>query len=216
MPVNIEVRGRILAVARRMFFSFGIKKVTIEEIAADLGIGKATLYEHFPSKNTLVQAVIEEKRTEMESYLDEIHRRITMQSELNVIQLIKELIVFGSRELSEMKEPFLREVKRSSGTFSIETDYYDHLKRIIDAMLARGIQKKVIRNDFNTEVFTEMLFGIVNMTISNEEFVDRFDVTRAEVLDTVVKVIVGGLLTDAGRREYGTEMHGDDQVHVLQ
>ena len=208
MPVNIEVRNRILGVARKMFFNFGIKKVTVDEIAADLGIGKATLYEHFPSKSILVQAVIEEKRLEMESYLSEIHHRIVTKTELNIIQLIKELIIFGSNELSEMKEPFLREVNRSFTQFSLEMYYYDHLREIIDEMLARGIQKKVIRDDFNTQVFTEMLFGILNMTISNEEFANRFSVTRAEVMDTIVKVIVGGVLTDTGRREYAADMPG--------
>ena len=210
MPVNIEVRNRILDAARKMFFTFGIKKVTIDEIAADLGIGKATLYEYFASKNILIQAVIEAKRMEMESYLSDIHRRIVTETELNIIRLIKELIVFGSNELSEMKEPFLREVKRSPIPFSLEIHYYEHVRSIIDEMLTRGIQKKVIRDDFNTQVFTEMLFGILNMTISNEDFANRFNVTRTEVMDTIVKVIVGGLLTDAGRREYSAGIPGDE------
>ncbi len=211
MPVNLEVRNRILDFARKMFFSFGIKKVTVDELAGELGISKATLYEYFPSKSILVQAVIEEKRTEMVSYLSEIHHRIVTNTDLNIIQLIKELVVFGSTELSEMKEPFLREMRRSDTQFSLELDYHDHLRAIIGEMLTLGIQKKLIRDDFNTQVFTEMLFGILNMTISNEEFANRFNVTRVEVMDTIVTVIVGGLLTDTGREEYITDMPGGDQ-----
>ena len=202
MPVNIEVRDRILDVARRMFFNFGIKKVTIDEIAADLGIGKATFYEYFPSKDILVQAVIEAKRMEMETWLSEIHHRIVTTAELNIIQLIKELIIFGGNELSEMKQPFLREIKRASTEFSLEIHYQNHIRAIVDEMLKRGIEEKVIRDDFNTQVFTEMLFGILNMTISNVEFANRFNVTRSDVMDTIVKIIVGGILTEEGRQEY--------------
>ena len=203
MSVNIEVRNRILTVSRKKFFSFGIKKVTVDEIAAELGIGKATLYEYFPSKNILVQAVVEEKRSEMENYLNGIHNRIVGEENFDLIETIKELIIFGSNELAEMKEPFLKEVEKYFSFFSIEMDLYDLIRSIIEEMIIKGKDKKVFRDDFNTQVFTEMLFCIVNNIISNQEIANKLNISRSEVLDTIVKIIIGGLLTENGRFEYG-------------
>ncbi len=199
---KIIVRKRILEISRKMFFSFGIKKVTVDEIAAELGIGKATLYEHFPSKNLLIQAVLEEKRHEMEKYLRDMQRRIDSDEDLYFIDLTKELITFGSNELGEMKDPFLREINRSLSSFSLEMDFFDLLRPIVDKLLERGIREKMIKDDFNKEVFTEMLFCLVDNIISNHDFSNKIQLPQSEVMDTVVKIIVAGLLTDNGRQEY--------------
>ncbi len=202
MSVNIEVRKKIIEVSRRKFFNFGIKRVTVDEIASELGIGKATLYEYFPSKNILVQAVMEEKRREGGNYLNNVRKRIISEDGLNLIKTIKELIIFGSNDLAEMKEPFLREVEKSIFPFSIELDLYDLIRPIIEEIITRGIREKVIRDDFNKQVFTEMVFCIVNDIISNQEFADKFNLSRSEVMETIVRIFVGGLLTDKGRVAY--------------
>jgi len=45
-----DVREAILDAAGRLFERFGYKKTTVEDIAHEAGIGKATIYVHFPSK----------------------------------------------------------------------------------------------------------------------------------------------------------------------
>ena len=202
MSVNIELRTRILTVARRLFFTNGIKRVTVDEIAVELGIGKATLYEHFQSKNILVGAVLEDKRSEMEETLNEINDRIKNTKELNMIELIKELILFGSNELSEMKEPFIREVGRYVSSFSIEMDFYDLIRVLIEELLERGRRENAIRSDINIQIFSEILFCLINNIISNLEFAAIQNVTRNDVMDTTVKVLLTGLLAEEVRSEY--------------
>src|ERR1041384_4810709 len=43
-------RQRIVAAARAHFFSHGFRSVTMDDLAAELGISKKTLYAHFPGK----------------------------------------------------------------------------------------------------------------------------------------------------------------------
>ena len=52
MPVSTrsDVRDAILDAANRRLARYGYKKMTIDELAADVGIGKGTVYLHFPSK----------------------------------------------------------------------------------------------------------------------------------------------------------------------
>ena len=54
-----ENRERILAAARAAFAADGVD-VSVEEIARRAGVGMGTLYRRFPTKQDLVQAVIEE------------------------------------------------------------------------------------------------------------------------------------------------------------
>jgi AcrR family transcriptional regulator len=41
---TIEIRNRILKAAEERFFRFGFSKVTMDEIASELGMSKKTLY----------------------------------------------------------------------------------------------------------------------------------------------------------------------------
>jgi AcrR family transcriptional regulator len=52
-------RGRIVASARALFATDGIE-VSVEEITRHAGVGMGTLYRHFPAKEDLVDAVLEE------------------------------------------------------------------------------------------------------------------------------------------------------------
>ncbi len=52
------VRERILAAAEKRFWHYGIKKTTIDEIAADADVGKGTVYLHFDGKEEIAVAII--------------------------------------------------------------------------------------------------------------------------------------------------------------
>lgn len=54
-------RRRLLDTATRLFYAGGIHAVGIDRIIAEAGVAKATFYNHFPSKDDLVVAYIEEQ-----------------------------------------------------------------------------------------------------------------------------------------------------------
>jgi AcrR family transcriptional regulator len=61
MPSRAEkptMRERILETADRLFYLQGIRAVGVDTIAAEIGISKRTLYNHFPSKDALIRAYL--------------------------------------------------------------------------------------------------------------------------------------------------------------
>ncbi|WP_291865169.1 TetR/AcrR family transcriptional regulator [Bradyrhizobium sp.] len=52
------MRERILETADRLFYQRGIRAVGVDTIAAEIGISKRTLYNHFPSKDELIAAYL--------------------------------------------------------------------------------------------------------------------------------------------------------------
>ena len=59
----MEVKDRILSKAEELFMQFGIRSVSMDDIAQHLGISKKTIYHSFADKNELVDAVIEKDLT---------------------------------------------------------------------------------------------------------------------------------------------------------
>jgi AcrR family transcriptional regulator len=49
---------RILAAADKLFYAQGIRAVGVDSIAAEAGVSKRTLYNHYPSKDTLIAAYL--------------------------------------------------------------------------------------------------------------------------------------------------------------
>src|SRR5438046_4627329 len=67
-------RQRIVDAARAHFFSPGFRRVTMDDLAEELGISKKTLYAHFPGKLDLFDAVMADKFAGLELKLKEITR----------------------------------------------------------------------------------------------------------------------------------------------
>src|SRR6476661_7042599 len=60
---------RIIMVARRHYLSTGFRRVTMDDLAEELGMSKKTLYTCFASKATLLKAVLMNKFNEIETDL---------------------------------------------------------------------------------------------------------------------------------------------------
>lgn len=59
--VAADSRGRILAVAYELFSRRGVRDVGVNELIERSGVAKATFYRHFPSKDALVLAFLEQR-----------------------------------------------------------------------------------------------------------------------------------------------------------
>ena len=57
-PEKPAMKERILETADRLFYLQGIRAVGVDTIAAEIGISKRTLYNHFPSKDELISAYL--------------------------------------------------------------------------------------------------------------------------------------------------------------
>jgi AcrR family transcriptional regulator len=61
LPAKPSMKDRILETADRLFYLQGIRAIGVDTIAAEIGISKRTLYNHFPSKDALISAYLERR-----------------------------------------------------------------------------------------------------------------------------------------------------------
>ncbi|MGE0724800.1 MAG: TetR/AcrR family transcriptional regulator, partial [Alphaproteobacteria bacterium] len=52
------MRARILDAADRLFYGTGVRAIGVDSVAAEAGISKRTLYNHFASKDALIEAYL--------------------------------------------------------------------------------------------------------------------------------------------------------------
>ena len=59
MEEKHEVKGRIQEKAEELFMQYGIRSVSMDDIAAQLGMSKKTLYHYVNDKDKLVDDVVD-------------------------------------------------------------------------------------------------------------------------------------------------------------
>jgi len=107
---DLEVRKRILDEARSLFFRYGFSKVTMDETAAGLGMSKKTLYQHFQSKEDLLQAVTTDH---MEAMDEELHD-MCARKDWNPLDKLKRLMNYVAGIYSKMSDALVHDLRRSA------------------------------------------------------------------------------------------------------
>jgi len=82
---NIKEKEKIIIqAARRRFAHYGFSKVTMDEIAGDVEMGKASLYYYFPTKEELFKSVISLEQNEFVKNIEALLRKkISATEKLN-------------------------------------------------------------------------------------------------------------------------------------
>jgi len=83
MNDNSLKEKEILEAARNRFAHYGFSKVTMEEIASDVGMGKASLYYYFPTKEDLFKSVINKEQNLFAEEIEKlVGRKISAENKL--------------------------------------------------------------------------------------------------------------------------------------
>lgn len=110
-PADAAKREAIVAAARDAFFERGFAATSIEQIAADAGVSKVTVYNHFGDKRALFAAAVEEQCEIMRQNFDIAHiargtlrERLTMIGEAMVSFLSREEMIQFDRRIAAETE----------------------------------------------------------------------------------------------------------------
>ena len=162
----------VLERVRELFFKYGVRSVSMDDICRDLGISKKKLYQLFSSKNELVEKLLELERENFEIIFD------TYSFEgVNAI----DILLTVSKEVGER----FRDVSPSM-TFDLKKYYPDiyhnHIEERIDFIfkkiqinLEKGINQGVYRDDLSVELVARLYIRRL-IDLHNPEFfpADKF------------------------------------------
>lgn len=94
-PGASAARRRLLDTATRLFYAESIRGVGIDRIIAEAGVAKATFYNHFPSKDDLVLAYIEEQDQLGREAISALPKQSPRKTIAAILGRISEAVVAG-------------------------------------------------------------------------------------------------------------------------
>jgi AcrR family transcriptional regulator len=99
-----EIRRRILDAAQERLWRYGFKKTTIDEIAADAGVGKGTVYLHFDSKEDVCLAIIAQYKQDSLAEAQQIARDPAKDAATKLTEMLALPVMMANRRCSEAPE----------------------------------------------------------------------------------------------------------------
>jgi AcrR family transcriptional regulator len=188
---------RIVEAARAHFFSHGFRSVTMDDLAEELAISKKTLYAHFPSKITLLEAVLADKFARLESKL----KQVASEHPHDFSTALHELLASTRHELDEIKPPFVRDMRQKAPHVfkMVERRRGEVIERFFGKLFVEGQRTGMVRKDLPAKVLIEILLGAVQ-AIVNPAKVEELGLTPQTAFTSVVKVVLDGVLTRKGRK----------------
>jgi TetR/AcrR family transcriptional regulator, cholesterol catabolism regulator len=192
---EISVSQRIISRARHHFFAYGFRGVTMDDLAAELGMSKKTLYAHFPSKKALLEAVVFDKFRSVEADLD----RIAAEHSSDFTASIRTLLTCMQRHTEELQPPYIRDVQKTPELFEVvRTRRRQIIQKYFGRLLEEGQQAGAIRKDIPAWLITEIVLGVIE-AIVNPSKIGELGLSPTTALSAILKIILEGVTTETGR-----------------
>ena len=148
----MEPKERILLKAEELFMQYGIRSVSMDDIANNLGMSKKTLYQYFADKDELVEGVVEGHINEVEG--DCINCRTNATDAIHEIFLTMEHIM---EELNNMNPMLLYDLEKFHfKAYQRFKNYKDKfLLQIIRNNIEWGIKDELYRTGLNIDILSK-------------------------------------------------------------
>ncbi len=146
---DMETADRIKQKAHDLVMQYGIRSVSMDDIAGALGMSKKTIYQYFSDKDELVEAVIKDKIDENQSLClkDKDKAKDAIHEVFLAIEMMQEMFANMNPSIISDMEKFH---PRSYAIF--HQHKYNFLYKVLRENIDRGIAEELYRPDINTEI----------------------------------------------------------------
>lgn len=193
---EIDMEDRILDKARELFFFFGIKRITMDDIAKHLGISKKTLYSHYKDKGEIVRLIMGGLLTE---HVDEMLK--VKENAKNAV----EAVVLQSKILftvfKDIKPNVFFEIEKHfpdlAGQFSEHrcNCMLDIIKQNLEKGKAEGFYREDLEIPFTAQVRLNQL-----VSAFDEKAYESVEFNLQHILDKITSFYLNAICNDKGKQ----------------
>ncbi len=185
-------KEQIIIMAFDLFSQYGIKSVSMDDIARNMSISKRTLYGFFDDKETLLVEGLEYTNNRLKKILEQLEKE--PYTAVDVILLFYEELMKRPRWYSKkFYEDLKRFPKASERKENEKEEYINACTRLFN----RGVKEEVFQQEVNFEIVGLLAKEQLKMLHPSKSFSKH---SNTEVYTTVLTTFLRGICTDKGRK----------------
>ena len=199
---------RIRGKAEYLFFTFGLKSVSMDDIARESGVSKKTIYQHFIDKASMVRAIVSavvERQNKqlkgcMEASGNAVEEMIMIaRGQADLVLKLKPVVIYDLKKYFPDSWQLLRRYKEQD------------LKAACIRNLKAGVAEGVYREDLDLDAVCE--FGLVQFStfFDPENYPDRQKIQN--MVCTVTELFLYGIGSREGQTTIKKYFDNTDNEH---
>jgi AcrR family transcriptional regulator len=163
----MELRERILTEADDLFCKFGVKRITMDDVAKQLGMSKKTIYQHFKDKNELVYVLIQNMLDAQMKVMDE-----QAASAENAVQEVFLVVTHLQDMLSKMNPMIFYDLQKyHPEVWTLFKNFrYSYMRECLLKNLSWGVKEGLFRDNLNFEIMSTMRIEQCDMVFNQIVF----------------------------------------------
>ena len=193
-----NIKEKIQKGAEELFMRYGVRSISMDDIARHLSVSKKTLYQHFSDKEDIVTITC---TSQLSRHAEEF---LTIRKTAkNAIEELVQLSVCLKRNMQDINPSLLYDLQKyHPKAWSVWMNHKNHfIRETVVRNLRQGIEEGYFRSEMDAEVIASLRLEMVQLAF-NEEICPRERFRLPDVQMQIFDHFVFGLLTEKGRKLY--------------
>ncbi len=178
----MEVSEKILLGAQDLFFKYGIKSITMDDIAKNLSMSKKTIYQYFKEKDEIINTLMTEKIKEDEIQFSEVHINSAnvIEEFFAVMKCMADRIGKINPVLFYELQKFYPEVWKKFLLFK-----ENFVRKMVEDCMKRGQEQGYVRKEISTPILSRLRMEEIELGFNSHVFpTDKFTIIDVQLAMT--------------------------------
>jgi len=190
----MDVNQKIVSGSLDLFMKYGIKPVTMDMIAQELGLSKRTIYENFADKDELVRCCVDKMDEERNRSFTEI-----LENSSNVIEALFRIMRQTIKVMSSVNPLFNKDIKKYFHEIhqSKFKSSENCRKQQAAELLEKGKREGLFRQDVDVKIIAENYLAQIKSMNYEDVFPEEL-YSKKELVEHLLVNLLRGIATPKG------------------
>lgn len=190
MALQKNIRFSIIKEADKRFRKYGIRAVTMDDIAHGIHISKRTIYEAFPTKEMVLTGVLTNIVEERDEHIKEFSSHTD-----NVMDILCEVLRLQIEFSAKTNSAFFTDLVKYPKVEKLMLKYNAKQREKAFDFYKKGVAQGYFRKDIDYIIFSRIMKNVVHMLRATKEL---NDLTYQQLFVNCHSIIIRGICTDKG------------------
>lgn len=193
----MEIPIPVIETATSLFLRYGLKSVSMDDIAEGAGISKKTLYQAVPSKEALIDHIVDIHICSETGTIDCI-----LDQSVDALEEMRGISAMVTETLRSMTPALLYDMRKYYRPIweKIDTFHRGHIRTVIVNNLERGMAEGLYRSDIPADIIAR-LYVVQAMALIDDDVFPAPAFEPETLMRAFVHYHLHGILTPAGRQK---------------
>mgnify|MGYP003417928254 CR=1 FL=1 len=190
MALQKNIRFSIIKEADKRFRKYGIRAVTMDDIAHGIHISKRTIYEAFPTKEMVLTGVLTNIVEERDEHIKEFSSHTD-----NVMDILCEVLRLQIEFSAKTNSAFFTDLVKYPKVEKLMLKYNAKQREKAFDFYKKGVAQGYFRKDIDYIIFSRIMKNVVHVLRATKEL---NDLTYQQLFVNCHSIIIRGICTDKG------------------